>query len=27
MARRRSRHGGLLPLVVLPIAFVVLLAG
>jgi hypothetical protein len=27
MARRRSRHGGLLPLVVLPIAFVVLLVG
>ena len=27
MARRRSRHGGLLPLVVLPITFMVLLAG
>ena len=27
MARCRSRHGGLLPLIVLPIAFVVLLAG
>ena len=27
MARRRSRHGGLLPLVVLPIAFMVLLVG
>ena len=27
MAQRRSRHGGLLPLVVLPIAFMVLLAG
>lgn len=27
MARRRSRHGGLLPLIMLPIAFMVLLAG
>ena len=27
MAQRRSRHGGFLPLIVLPIAFIVLLAG
>ena len=27
MARRRSRHGGLLPLIVLPVAFMVLMAG
>ena len=27
MARRRSRHGGLLPLIMLPIAFMVLLVG